>query len=83
MMSSRRPRVKCFVMRWLPKLLTYCPAKQLSRTSINNKQMPFKSKQQMKACFAQKSPKWDCKKWAKETKNLKSLPKKVSRKKSK
>jgi hypothetical protein len=43
--------------------------------------MPFKSKQQMKACYAQNNPKWDCKKWSKETKNLKSLPKRVSKKK--
>lgn len=36
--------------------------------------MPFRSKQQMKACFAKKDPKWDCHKWAHET-DLKHLPK--------
>ena len=36
--------------------------------------MPFKNKQQMKACYAQNNPKWDCSKWSKETKDLKSLP---------
>lgn len=40
--------------------------------------MPFRSKAQMKACYAQKrrnpNSKWDCRKWAKETSNLKSLP---------
>jgi len=25
--------------------------------------MPFKSKEQMKACFAKNDPKWDCKEW--------------------
>jgi DNA-binding IscR family transcriptional regulator len=30
--------------------------------------MPFKNKAQMKACYAQNNPKWDCKKWSKETK---------------
>lgn len=37
--------------------------------------MPFKSKAQVKACYAAKSPKWDCKKWARETKNMGKLPK--------
>lgn len=44
--------------------------------------MPFKSKAQVKACYAAKDPKWDCKKWAKETPNMKSLPAKVKKKKS-
>jgi hypothetical protein len=39
--------------------------------------MPFKSKAQMKACYAQNNPKWDCKKWSKETKSLQSLPKRL------
>lgn len=38
--------------------------------------MPFQSLNQMRACFAKKNPKWDCKEWAKETPNIKSLPKK-------
>ena len=29
--------------------------------------MPFKSKAQMQACYAQNNPNWDCKKWSKET----------------
>lgn len=41
--------------------------------------MPFKSKQQVKKCFAMKSKGqakgWDCDKWAKETANIKKLPK--------
>lgn len=48
---------------------------------------PFKSKQQVKACFAQKAKAeakgkksdWDCDKWAKETKSIKNLPKKKSK----
>jgi hypothetical protein len=36
--------------------------------------MPFKSKEQMRACFAQHNPRWDCHAWAHETKNLKKLP---------
>ncbi len=46
--------------------------------------MPFKSRQQVKACYAQKAKGkkgWDCDKWAKETKSIKALPKKVSGKK--
>ncbi len=44
--------------------------------------MPFKSKAQMKACFATKGfgGKVDCKKFAHETKNVKSLPNKKSKK---
>ena len=43
--------------------------------------MPFKSKNQMKACFASKGfgGKVDCKKWADETKG-KKLPNKKKRK---
>ena len=41
--------------------------------------MPFKSRQQAKFMFA-KMPKI-AKRWAKHTKNIKSLPKKVKRKK--
>ena len=40
--------------------------------------MPFKSKAQRKACYAQNNPKWDCKKWDKETKGNK-LPKRLSK----
>lgn len=40
--------------------------------------MPFTSKSQMKKCFAMKrrgqAKGWDCKKWAKETPNIKNLP---------
>lgn len=39
--------------------------------------MPFKSKSQMRACFAKKSKKWNCKKWLRETKNVKNLPEKL------
>lgn len=41
--------------------------------------MPFKSRQQQKACYASKGfgGKVDCKKWSKETKQ-KSLPKRVT-----
>ena len=46
-----------------------------------DKIMAFKSKSQMSACFAKNDPKWDCKKWAKETPNIKALPKKVAKKK--
>lgn len=49
--------------------------------------MPFKSLSQMRLCFSQqskgKAKGWDCKKWAKETKSIKSLPKKVSSRKNK
>ena len=41
--------------------------------------MPFKSKQQQKFMFV-KHPEI-AKRWAKETKNIKKLPKKVSKKK--
>lgn len=36
--------------------------------------MPFKSKKQMKACFAQNKPGWNCKEWVKHTPDIKSLP---------
>ena len=36
--------------------------------------MPFKSKKQMKYCFFLNSTDWDCKKWLKETEDVKSLP---------
>ncbi len=47
--------------------------------------MPFKSKAQMKKCFAMrgKSKGWDCEKWAKETPDKKSLPNRVGRAKPK
>lgn len=35
--------------------------------------MPFVSEAQRRACYAKNDPRWDCKKWEKETK--KSLPK--------
>lgn len=41
--------------------------------------MPFRSKRQMRACFASGGfgGKVDCKKWAKKTKKIKDLPEKV------
>ena len=40
--------------------------------------MPFKSKAQMRKCFAMKSrgqaKGWNCEKWAHETMNIKKLP---------
>lgn len=44
--------------------------------------MPFKSKSQMRACFAKKDPNWDCHKWAHETGSTKSLPERKKRKKN-
>ena len=44
--------------------------------------MPAKSKAQVRACFAKKDPKWDCKKMVKETPNLKALPQHVKKKKA-
>ena len=41
--------------------------------------MPFKSKAQMKACFAKDDPKWDCKKWGKETPHKDKLPEKADK----
>lgn len=43
--------------------------------------MPFKSKAQMRACYAQHKKGWDCTEWSRETKNVKSLPERVSKKK--
>lgn len=39
--------------------------------------MPFKSKAQVKACYAKNDPRWDCKAWAKETPSIKALPRKL------
>lgn len=37
--------------------------------------MPFESKAQMRACYAKQDPRWDCKKWYKDTKKpYKSWP---------
>ena len=41
--------------------------------------MPFLSQNQRKACFAKNDPNWDCHQWAKETKNMKKLPKKLKK----
>lgn len=42
--------------------------------------MPFKSKSQMRACFAKKergaAKGWNCKEWAHATKSIKKLPEK-------
>lgn len=38
--------------------------------------MPFKSKAQVRACFAQNDPNWNCHEWAKETESIKALPEK-------
>ena len=35
---------------------------------------PFKSKAQVRACYAKDDPDWNCKKWSKHTPNKKSLP---------
>lgn len=43
--------------------------------------MPFQSKSQQRACYAQKDPKWDCDKWSDET-NFKKLPEKKKKPKS-
>jgi len=49
--------------------------------------MPFKSKAQVRQCYALKergdAGTWDCDEWAKETKNIKKLPEKVKKKKGK
>jgi hypothetical protein len=37
----------------------------------------------MRACYAAKNPKWNCKKWAKKTLNIKGLPEKLWRRKQK
>jgi len=41
--------------------------------------MPFRSKSQMAACFAKDDPDWNCKEWAKKTKNIKRLPEAVKK----
>lgn len=42
--------------------------------------MPFKSKAQIRACFARKDPRWDCEKWLDETPNRgKDLPQTASK----
>ncbi len=33
----------------------------------------------MRACFAANDPKWNCRKWIKETPDIKSLPNKLSK----
>jgi len=38
--------------------------------------MPFRSKSQVRACFAKNDPKWDCHKFAHETDDIKKLPEK-------
>ena len=43
--------------------------------------MPFKSKAQMRACYAKKERGWNCAEWAHATSNLKSLPEKVKKRK--
>ena len=45
--------------------------------------MPFKSKAQVRACYAKNDPAWDCDEWAKETKSIKKLPEKVKKGKGK
>lgn len=40
--------------------------------------MPFLSKSQMRACFATKNPKWNCKEWASATPNIKGLPERLT-----
>ena len=42
--------------------------------------MPFKSKSQVKACWAKNDPNWNCEKWAKKTASIKRLPKKLKKK---
>lgn len=36
--------------------------------------MPFVSKQQIRACFARKDPRWNCRQWLEETPNYRNLP---------
>lgn len=47
--------------------------------------MPFKSKAQVRACFAKKArgeaKGWNCGEWAKATGNIKKLPNRVTKKK--
>jgi len=42
--------------------------------------MPFKSKAQMRACFAKKDVRWPCRKWANETPNKGKLPERLRKK---
>jgi len=42
--------------------------------------MPFRSLSQIRACYAKNDPNWDCHEFARETKNIKKLPEKVSEK---
>lgn len=49
--------------------------------------MPFRSKSQIRACYAQKSkdlknnkiPKWNCDLWLSHTKNINKLPDKITK----
>lgn len=41
--------------------------------------MPFKSKAQMRACYAQHKKGWNCAEWAHATSNIKSLPERVKK----
>ena len=41
--------------------------------------MPFRSMNQLRACYSKNDPDWDCKQWAKETKNIKKLPERVKK----
>lgn len=45
--------------------------------------MPFKSKAQMKACYAQHKAGWNCKEWSAATSNVKALPEHVKKSKKK
>ena len=52
--------------------------------------MPFRSKSQIRACYAQRSkdlknnrkPKWNCKLWLSHTKNIKNLQDKIRKSRS-
>lgn len=39
--------------------------------------MPFKSKAQVRACYAKNVKGWNCKEWSKATGNIKNLPERV------
>lgn len=41
--------------------------------------MPFRSKSQLRACWAKNDPNWDCHEWAKKTKSTKKLPEAVKK----
>lgn len=45
--------------------------------------MPFKSKAQMRACYAQHKKGWNCAEWSHATSNIKSLPEHVKKSKVK